>query len=604
MRNKMILTSMMLIFAMLFAACGSTEEVAPVVKEADVAVEEAVADDAVTPTEAAVEMPTEAVEAAIEEADLDTAFQIFLDDMEAYNTISPDLLYGMTAGGGDVFVLDVRSPSELVEKGWIEGAVNVPLRELADSTEYLPSEEMTIVTYCGTGWRCTIALTALEAMGWDDVRGLKGGSYGGWVDAGYPIGAGTVPELVELNAFEPETAVVAEIQTMLQNIPDDYGVITADALEAEIADNPDLILIDVRKPGEIIEKGYIDAENVLFIPLEEFIANADQWPDMDAPIVTYCGSGHRSTIAMSILWANDYTDVRSLKGGYGGWAGGEHPTVGAAEVETAVFNLNDNFQIFLDDMEAYNTISPDLLYGMTAGSNDVFILDVRKPNELTEKGWIENAVNIPLFELADSTAYLPSFDTPIVSYCGTGWRCTIALTTLEAMGWEDVKGLKGGSYGGWVEAGYPISAGVAPERTALNEADVSDDLLLAAQSLLDSVPDGYGVITADDLLLEQTENPDLILIDVRKESELEEKGIIDHNPDLWINLPLEEFVADISLWPEDLDAPIVVHCGSGHRSTIAMTILWANGYSNVRSLKGGFSGWVDAGHSVMEYVMP
>ena len=42
-------------------------------------------------------------------------------------------------------------------------------------------------------------------------------------------------------------------------------------------------------------------------------------------------------------------------------------------------------------------------------------------------------------------------------------------------------------------------------------------------------------------------------------------------------------------WPNDLDAKVVVSCGFGHRSTMAMTILWGYGYTDVRSMKGGFS---------------
>jgi len=64
---------------------------------------------------------------------------------------------------------------------------------------------------------------------------------------------------------------------------------------------------------------------------------------------------------------------------------------------------------------------------------------------------------------------------------------------------------------------------------------------------------------------------------------------------------LEDFIAQMAMWPEDPDASIVVYCGSGHRSTIAMSILWANDYSDVHSLKGGFGGWVDAGYPVAEY---
>jgi rhodanese-related sulfurtransferase len=197
---------------------------------------------------------------------------------------------------------------------------------VADSIEYLPSFDTPIVSYCGSGWRCTIALAALEGLGWEDVRGLKGGSFGGWVEAGYPIAEGDIPELIALDVADPDPALLAEMQEMMQAIPEGYGGISADDLNVAIVENPDLILIDVRTPGEVEEKGAIDAPNVVFIPLEEFATSTELWPaDKDAPIVTYCGSGHRSTIAMTILWANDYTDVHSLKGGFGAWAEAGYP---------------------------------------------------------------------------------------------------------------------------------------------------------------------------------------------------------------------------------------------------------------------------------------
>ncbi len=534
-------------------------------------------------------------EMAMDVADLDPAFATFLADMEAYNTISIEDLNVLMAEAPP-FILDVRQPGELEENGWIEGAVNIPLREVADNLAYLPDQDTTIVSYCGSGWRCTIALTALESLGWENVLGLKGGSFGGWVEAGYPIATGEIPELVEMESVDIDPALLASIQHMLHNVPEGFGVITADDLNAAIAENPDLILIDVRRAEEVEDKGHIDAPNVTFIPLEEFVDSQDMWPeDLDAPIAVYCGSGHRSTIAMSILWSYGYTDVRSLKGGYGGWVEAGYPTVGAPEPEDPTAALDEGFQTFLADMEAYNTIGIEDLNVLLAEAPP-FILDVRQPGELEENGWIEGAVNIPLREVADNLEYLPSFDTTIVSYCGSGWRCTIALAALEAMGWEDVRGLKGGSFGGWVEAGYPYAEGEIPELVALNEAEPDPELAAQMQTMLQNVPEGYGVITADDLNTMIIENPDLILIDVRRAEEVEENGYIDA-PNVTF-IPLEQFIADKGMWPEDLDAPIVVYCGSGHRSTIAMAILWSYGYTDVHSLKGGFGGWAEAGYAI------
>lgn len=225
-----------------------------------------------------------------------------------------------------------------------------------------------------------------------------------------------------------------------------------------------MILIDVRTPGEVEEKGYIDADNVIFIPLEEFITNQDMWPeDLDTPMVVYCGSGHRSTIAMSILWSYGYTDVRSLKGGYGGWAADGYPTVGGVETAESAgdADLDSEFEVFLAGMEAYNTIGLDDLNLALIEDPPPFILDVRELAELEENGHIEGAVNIPLREVADNIQHLPSFDTPIVSYCGSGWRCTIAMSILWSYGYTDVRSLKNG-FGGWVEAGYPVAEFATP----------------------------------------------------------------------------------------------------------------------------------------------
>jgi rhodanese-related sulfurtransferase len=603
MKTYKYLALLLLALSLMLGACGgdtatdepvaepdttAVEETADVVEEVDTAV-----------AEEAEEMEEEVMEEVMTEVDLDAQFSTFLDDMEAYNTIGIDALNEMMVETPP-FLLDVREPSELAEKGWIEGAVNIPLREVADNIQYLPSFDTPIVSYCGSGWRCTIALTALEAMGWEDVRGLKGGSFAGWVEAGYPIAEGAVPELVALDAAEPDPVLVAAMQEMLNNVPDGFGVMTAEDLSLALVENPDLILIDARRPEEVEEKGYIDHPNLQFIPLEQFIEMSADWPaDLDAPIVTYCGSGHRSTIAMSILWSYGYTDVHSLKGGFGGWVSGGYPAVGVPE---PTFDMDAAFTAFLDDMVGYNTIGLDDLNLLLVEDPPPFILDVRAASEIEANGYIEGAVNIPLREVADHIEWLPSFDTPIVTYCGSGWRCTIALTALEGMGWEDVRGLKGGSFGGWVEAGYAVAEGLPLEPMVLDIADPDPAAVAAMQMMLHNVPDGYGVITADDFNLALLENPELFVIDVRRQEELDEKGVIE--AENWVHVPLEDFVAMQDMWPADLDAPVVVYCGSGHRSTIGMSILWAYGYTDVHSLKGGFGGWVEAGYPVVEYVTP
>ncbi|MFN2144532.1 MAG: rhodanese-like domain-containing protein, partial [Anaerolineales bacterium] len=363
--------------------------------------------------------------AMFDAADLDAMFNVFLDDMEGYNTISLDAL-NTALVENPPFLLDVRSAEEAEGSGHIEGSVLIPLRDLAENLAYLPSFDTPIVSYCGSGWRCTIALTVLEGMGWEDVKGLKGGSFTGWMDGGYAYVEGVEPEAEMLNAAEVDPAVADYFDEILKNyVPEGWGVVKADALNTMIVENPDLILIDVRTAEEVESKGVIDGPNVINIPLQEFIDRKAEWPAKDASIVVYCGSGHRSTIAATILWSYEYDNVGSLKDGFGGWTSEGYATVGGAP------DLDAAFTTFLADMEGYNTISLDAL-NTALVENPPFLLDVRNASEPEGSGHIEGSVLIPLRDLADNVAYLPSFDTPIVSYCGSGWRCTIALTVLEA----------------------------------------------------------------------------------------------------------------------------------------------------------------------------
>jgi rhodanese-related sulfurtransferase len=526
-------------------------------------------------------------------AALDEAYTDFLGSMVKYNTIGLDALNEQLIGDPPPFVLDVRQPEELVEKGHIEGAVHIPLRELGQNTELLPSFDTPIVSYCGSGWRCTIAMTELGALGWENVLSLKGGSYGGWVEAGYPTVDGLAVEAMVLDAANPDPDLLAKVDTALSNIPEGWGVITADQLATEMVENPDLVVMDVRRAEEVAEKGFIESPNYVHIPLETFIEQQDLWPaDKDTPIAIYCGSGHRSTMAMAILWTYGYNDVRSLKGGFGGWAEAGYPVSGG------VTALDEAYETFLADMVKYNTTGLDALNEQLIEDPPPFILDVRQPEELEEKGHIEGAVNVPLRELGQHLDLMPSFETPIVSYCGSGWRCTIAMTALGALGWEDVLSLKGGSYGGWLEAGYPIVDGPAAEPLVLNAAEPDPALVTVMDQALANIPEGWGGISAEQLNAALAENPDLVVIDVRTAEEVAEKGIIE--AENFHHIPLEEFVQRKSEWPADKSTPIVIYCGSGHRSTMAMTILWSYGYDNVQSLKGGFGGWVEAGYPVVE----
>lgn len=93
--------------------------------------------------------------------------------------------------------------------------------------------------------------------------------------------------------------------------------IDIDELNALIANNDNMMLIDVREDSEW------DAGNIPnAIHLSKGIIERDiekVMPDKNAQIILYCGGGYRSALAADNIQKMGYTDVYSLIGGYGAW---------------------------------------------------------------------------------------------------------------------------------------------------------------------------------------------------------------------------------------------------------------------------------------------
>lgn len=91
---------------------------------------------------------------------------------------------------GEVVLLDVREPHE-VRAGWIEGSLNVPVRDLADrAASALPDRDAAIVAYCSVGARSHAAAVQLKGMGYASVMNLRGG-FGRWRGEDLPWVKGT-----------------------------------------------------------------------------------------------------------------------------------------------------------------------------------------------------------------------------------------------------------------------------------------------------------------------------------------------------------------------------------------------------------------------------
>ena len=583
--KKGLFISLALVLLLAFTMSACVAPAPEVVVEEPVVAQEEASEPVLQeePVAEAEEMVVE--EVAFTEADLDASVESFLAGMESYNTITPAALNEAMIEG-EIFLIDVREPAELEEKGYIEGAVNIPIRELGANVDKLPALDTPIVVYCAAGTRATLGMVALGELGYTNVKALVGNSFGGWVEAGFPAAEGTPPAPEVLDAVEFNPGLVEAVDMYLSGLPEGFAQIDSPTLNEELIDS-DLVLIDVRKPGELEANGAI--EGAVNVTLEDMVALKNLWPDLDANIVVYCAKGTRGNIAMAILRTYGYENVRNLKGGFTAWADAGLPAVGG---------MNNLVAQFLGGMEGYNFITPPALNeAMIEG--DVFLIDVRSPAELEENGYIEGAVNIQLDTLAQNVDKLPAFDTPIVTYCAKGTRATIAMVALGELGFTHVKALVGDSFGGWVAEGYPVAEGLPAEPEVLNAVEPNAAMLAAVDTMLTTWPEGYAQVDAATLNEELIEGGEIILIDVRRAEEVAEAGIIEGA----VNIPLEELIARRAEWPAT-DATVVIYCKAGSRGNIALSILRTFGYTDVRNLKGGFGGWVDAGYPVVTDSVP
>lgn len=104
-------------------------------------------------------------------------------------------------------------------------------------------------------------------------------------------------------------------------------VIDTEGLKTMLAEELDMVLIDIRTPGEIKSMGgTIKADQNVNMPrgwLEFRVTRVAL--SKDVPIVVYCGAGIRSPLAAETLQNMGYTNVKDYSEGYMGWKNASLP---------------------------------------------------------------------------------------------------------------------------------------------------------------------------------------------------------------------------------------------------------------------------------------
>jgi hydroxyacylglutathione hydrolase len=128
-----------------------------------------------------------------------------------------------------------------------------------------------------------------------------------------------------------------------------------------------------------------------------------------------------------LLWRTGYTNFAGyLAGGMGAWETAGHP---------------------FDDLPQMS------IHELRANGAQAQVLDVRSPAEWAG-GHIPGAQHIYLPDLRAKSGQLDR-GRPVVTYCDSGYRASIAASLLKQLGFERVYNLPG-SLRAWKRAGYPV----------------------------------------------------------------------------------------------------------------------------------------------------
>lgn len=204
-------------------------------------------------------------------------------------------------------------------------------------------------------------------------------------------------------------------------------------------------------------------------------------------------------------------------------------------------------------------------FEIAVNETQALIIDTRK-SQIFNKGFIPNSINIDIdgsFATWVGTL-IPSIKQPLLIVAEEG-RVEEVITRLARVGYDNALGYLSGGYQSWIDTNKEIDK--IKSISANEVADIKDKDLIT-------------------------------ILDVRKASEYNSEHIIDA-----INAPLD--IINDSMTKIDENKTYYVHCLSGYRSMIFISILQARGYRNLIDIAGGVNALKESNRFKMtDYVCP
>ncbi len=185
-----------------------------------------------------------------------------------------------------------------------------------------------------------------------------------------------------------------------------------------------------------------------------------------------------------------------------------------------------------------------------ADDENIILLDTRPATQFTE-GFIPGSVFIGLEgRFAEWAGSLLPFDKMLLLICEEG-KEKETVTRLARVGFSKFAGYVAGGFDAWKNAGEAI------------------DLVIN--------------IEADELAMDIPFDENLLVVDVRRETEFADGHVKDA-----VNIPLSNLVDPASMANFEENQNIYVHCQGGFRSVIATSLIKKQGIHNIYNVLGGW----------------
>ena len=216
--------------------------------------------------------------------------------------------------------------------------------------------------------------------------------------------------------------------------------------------------------------------------------------------------------------------------------------------------MNKRVHPLLDQTRSVQPMTPKSV--RTALNNGIRVLDARSVDDFA-MGHLRGSVNV-------------GFDGRFAETAGMVFAVGEAVALIAYPGEEQSAALRLARVGSDNVVGY-----LTVDRGGAFPAELADLVQAGRRTTAREL----GELLADDKVT---------LVDVRNAGE-RELGAIPGSQ----NIPLAQLRVRLDEVPAD--KPIVVHCAGGWRSSVAASLLRANGFDDVSDLTGGYAAWMQAG---------